>query len=165
MIRAPIALAALLLLASCQPPAVLVHAAFVGGALAFVAADPGDADIELCWNGAAVVDDRAEPAWQIEASGLGECRPVLPIFYGRTPPGASAAVAARPLEPGRLYLFLGGGGGGELEGAFALTRAGPKTIVHNVDPDSPAAADLRSRWWARRQARNPAPAIPASPEG
>jgi hypothetical protein len=151
MIRALSALAALLLLASCQAPNIPVHAAFIGNALAFVAADPDDSDIRLCWDGAVVVDDRAEPAWEIKAPGLGECRPVLPLFYGRTPPGASQAVAPRPVEPGRLYLFLGGGSDGELEGAFALSRAGGRTLVHNVDPQSPAAAELRSRWRARRE--------------
>lgn len=155
MIRTPLALAALVLLASCQAPRVLVHAAFIEGALAFVAADPDEGDVRLCWRSAVVVDDRAEPAWAIEAPGTGECRRALPIFYGRTPAGASAPTAPRPLEPGRLYLFLGGGGDGALEGAFAFSRSGGRTIVHNVDPDSPAAAELRSRWWARRSA--PAP--------
>lgn len=151
MIRTFSALASLLLLASCAPPQVLVHAAFIGQALAFVAADPDDSDIELCWEGAVVVDDRAQAAWSVESPGVGDCRPVLPIFYGRTPPGSSASVAARPLEPGRLYLFLGGGSDGDLKGAFAFTRSGSRTIVHNVDPESPAAAELRRRWWARSQ--------------
>ena len=157
MLRALSALAALLLLGSCAPPQVVVHAAFIGSALAFVAADPEDADVRMCWNGAVVVDDRVEPVWQITAPGLGECRPVLPVFYGRTPQGASATLAPRRLEPGRLYLFLGGGSDGSLGGAFALSRAGERTIVHNVDPESTAAADLRARWWARRNAPAPAP--------
>ncbi|HEX8572853.1 MAG TPA: hypothetical protein VF759_08885 [Allosphingosinicella sp.] len=151
MNRAIAALAALFLLASCQAPNILVHAAFVGGALAFVAADPDDSDVRLCLQDAVVVDDRAEPAWEVEAPGLGECRPVLPIIYGRTPEGASAKVAPRRIEPGRLYLFLGGGSDGQLEGAFAFSRAGRRTTVRNVDPESPEARALRSRWWARRQ--------------
>lgn len=150
MVRAVAALLALAALASCAAPRVVVHAAFLGDALAFVAADPGESAIRMCWNEAAVVDDRGEPVWRLEAPGLGECRPVLPLYYGRTPPGASPAVAPRRLEPGRLYLFDGGGSDGSLAGAFALTRAGGRTIVHNVDPDAPAAADLRSLWWARR---------------
>lgn len=41
---------------------------------------------------------------------------------------------------------------GALGGAFALSRAGGRTVVRNVDPDSPPAADLRTLWRARRSA-------------
>jgi len=141
---APLLLAPLL--GSCQPPEILVHAAFVEGALAFVSAKGGDGG-NHCWKDAVVVDDSLKPAWSFTHPGLGECRGVLPIFYGRPPRGGSTAVAPRPLEPGRLYLFVGDATA-ELSGAFALSRAGRGLVVHNVDPDSPAADALRRRWRA-----------------
>ena len=58
---------AALLLASCQPPHILVRAAFVGGRLAFVAADPGEGESGFCWKDAAVVDDSARAAWRFTA--------------------------------------------------------------------------------------------------
>ena len=141
-------LPAALLLASCQPPQVLVRAAFLDGALAFVSAKEGDGG-NFCWREAAVVDDTLRPAWRFTASGLGECRGLLPLFYGRPPAGARSPAPARPLEPGRLYLFVGDATA-QVSGAFALSRAGNGLVVHNVDPDSPAAAALRRRWWASR---------------
>jgi hypothetical protein len=150
---APLAFAALL--ASCQPPEIVVEAAFVGGALAFVAADRGDPGGGLCWKEAVVVDDELRPAWRFTAPGTGECGRLLPLFYGRAPAGADMATSPRPLEPGRLYLFLGDATAG-VRGAFTLSRAGRGRVVHNVDPDSPAAAELRRRWWASLR-RAPAP--------
>ena len=144
-------LAALLLaplLASCQPPEIAVRAAFFGNALAFVAADPGDADAQGCWSEGAVVDDGLRPVWRFRGPRTGQCRNLFPIVYGRAPDGAETAVAASALEPGRLYLFIGDATAG-VSGAFALTRAGSARIVHNVDPDSPAADLLRQRWWRR----------------
>lgn len=137
-------------LASCQPPDIRVHAAFIGGALAFVSAKGGDGG-NFCWKDAAVVDDGLRPAWRFTASGTGDCGPLLPLFYGRAPAGAEPAAPARPLEPGRLYLVVGDATA-SVSGAFALSRAGNGRIVHNVDPDSPAAAELRRRWWAKLRA-------------
>ena len=152
---APLLLAPLL--ASCKPPDVRVHAAFVAGALAFVPAKGGDGG-NFCWQEAAVVDDSLRPAWRFTAQGTGECKGILPVFYGRVPDGAVAAAPARPLEPGRLYLFVGDATA-SVSGAFALSRAGKGRIIHNVDPDSPAAAELRRRWWASLRTT---PAAPAS---
>ena len=150
MIRALAASAAFLLLGSCQGPDIVVEAAFVGNRLAFVAADPGETGDGSCWNGALVVDDRLEPVWQTDSPADGTCRWVLPLIYGRAPPGDSTLVAARRLEPGRLYLFLGDTSW--LVAAFALSRAGDRTIVHNVDPESIPASDLRVRYWRRHKA-------------
>ena len=148
------------LLASCKPPNVLVRAAFIEGALAFVSAEGGDGG-NFCWKEAVVVDDTLRPAWQFTAPGTGECRGLLPVYYGRAPDGAVAAAPARPLEPGRLYLFLGDATA-EVSGAFAISRTGRGRIVHNVDPRSPAAAELRRRWWASLAAPAAAPAANAS---
>ena len=150
---APLLLAPLL--GSCKPPDILVRAAFVEGALAFVSAEGGNGGT-LCWSDAAVVDDSLRPAWRFTAPGTGECNGVLPVFYGRAPAGAADDVRARPLEPGRLYLFVGDATA-TLTGAFAISRAGNGRIVHNVDPDSPAATALLRRWRASRSAW-PAPA-------
>lgn len=137
------------LLGSCQPPEIVVHAVFLGNALAFV---PGDGDdAALCWKEGLVVDDSLKPSWRFAASGTGECRGLFPLVYGRPPAGAGDLEAPRSLEPGRLYLFEGNVVG-PVSGVFALSRAGRGLIVHNVDPDSPAAAALRERWWARRYA-------------
>lgn len=136
------------LLASCQPPDFLVRAAFIGKALAFVAADPGDSDAAFCWSEGIVVDDSLRPVWRFTGPRTGECGRLFPLFYGRAPEGAETAIAASRLEPGRLYLFIGDATAG-VSGAFALTRAGGRRIVHNVDPGSPAAESLRQRWWRR----------------
>jgi hypothetical protein len=138
-------------LASCQPPGIVVHAGFIGGALAFVGADRGELGSGLCWKEAVVVDDTLEPAWRFTAAGTGECRSLLPLVYGRAPEGARTIAPARPPEPGRLYLFIGDATA-EISGAFALSRAGNGLVVHNLDPDSPAPAALRRRWRARLQA-------------
>jgi hypothetical protein len=138
-------LLAAILLASCQPSEVAVRAAFVGGALAFVAADRGDPNPALCWREAIVVDDRARPAWRFTAPRTGRCAGLFPLFYGRAPAGAETAVPAEPIEPGRLYLFIGDAVA-EAHGAFTITRAGSIRSIDDVDPDSPAAADLRRRW-------------------
>lgn len=137
------------LLGSCQPPEIVVHATFLQGALAFVPAD-GD-DVAMCWREGAVFDSSLEPAWRFTAPGTGECRGLFPLVYGRPPATASDAAPARPLQPGRLYLFVGDATG-SVSGAFAFSRTGRGTLVHNVDPDSPAAAALRERWWASRNA-------------
>jgi hypothetical protein len=153
-------LAALLLaplLASCQPPDIRVHAAFLGGALAFVAADRDDADSSFCWKDAAVIDDQAQPVWQFSDDGLSECRRLLPLFYGVAPDGSEGAAPAAPLEPGRLYILVGNATA-QVFGAFSLSRAGNGRLVHNVDPDSPIAVAIRDRWWER-------PRTPIEPPG
>lgn len=151
---APLLLAPLL--ASCQPPQYAVRAVFIGNALAFVAG-PGQADATGCWREGTVIDDSLRAVWGFRGSGTGECRNLFPIYYGRPPEGAGTAVPASPLEPGRLYLFVGDATG-EVSGAFALSRAGSARIVHHVDPDSPAADALRQRWW--RTGRRAAGAAP-----
>jgi hypothetical protein len=143
---APLLLAPLL--ASCQPPDIVVRAVFFGNDLAFVAADPGDSDSLHCWSGATVVDDRLRPVWQFTGPSTGDCRSLFPLYYGYAPEGALTPIEASRLEPGRLYLLMGDAGAG-ISGAFAFTRAGNARIVHNVDPESPAAAELRQRWWER----------------
>jgi hypothetical protein len=132
-------------LASCQPPQIVVHAAFIGRALAFVAAEPGEGEGGFCWKEAAVVDDSLRPAWRFTAPGTGECRALLPLFYGRPPAGADPSPPARRLETGRLYIVEGDATAG-ISGAFALSRSGKGVVVRNVDPESPAAAELRRRW-------------------
>ncbi|HEX8061900.1 MAG TPA: hypothetical protein VF535_01660 [Allosphingosinicella sp.] len=143
---APLLLAPLI--ASCQPPGIAVHAVFLGNALAFVAADSSYSDSTFCWGEATVVDDRLRPVWRFNGARSGECGKLFPLFYGRAPAGAETAIAASALEPGRLYLFIGDATA-EVSGAFALTRAGSARIVHDVDPDSPAAAGLRQSWWQK----------------
>ena len=133
------------LLASCQPPGIAARAAFIGNALAFVAADPGDG-AGSCWKQGTIVDDRLRPVWRFTAPGTGECRALFPLFYGRAPDGAETVTPAQRLEPGRLYLLIGDATA-DVSGAFALTRAGSALIVHNVDGGSPAAEALRQRWW------------------
>lgn len=145
---APLLLAPLL--ASCQPPEFAVRAAFFGNALAFVAADPGESEAVGCWREGIVVDDGLRPVWGFRSPGTGECRRLFPLLYGRAPEGAETSVPASRLEPGRLYLFVGDATAG-VSGAFALSRAGGARIVHNVDPDSPAADSLRQRWWSRTE--------------
>jgi hypothetical protein len=161
---APLLLAPLL--ASCQPPGIAVRAAFFGNALAFVAADPGDSDSSFCWSQATVVDDGLRPVWRFTGARTGDCRALFPLYYGRAPEGAETAVPAKRLEPGRLYLFIGDATAG-VSGAFALSQAGRARIVHNVDPDSPAAAELRELWWQKTNpgiADDPPPAAaPAGP--
>jgi hypothetical protein len=143
------------LLASCQPGELVVRAAFVGDALVFVAADPGEAESSFCWKDVIVVDDSLDPAWRFSAAGTGECR-LFPLIYGRAPAAVETSQPARAIEPGRLYLFIGDATA-PVSGAFAISRSGDRRIVHNVDPDSPAAAALRQRWRQRR----PGPASPA----
>ena len=146
---APLLLAPLL--GSCQPGEIRVHAAFLDNALAFVPAERGDWSATLCWREGIVVDDSLQPKWRFTAPGTGECKRPFPLLYGRAPAGAENAVAPRPLEPGRLYLFVGDATV-SVPGAFALSRAGRGTLIHNVDPDSPAAAALLKRWRARSRA-------------
>lgn len=146
MVRRVLPLLLAPLLASCQPADIAVRAVFLGNALAFVAADPGDADSNWCWSEGAVVDDELRPVWRFTGPTTGECHRLFPLVYGRAPNGAKTAVKAAPLEPGRLYLFIGDATA-SLSGAFALSRAGKARIVHHVDSDSPAAAALRERWW------------------
>jgi hypothetical protein len=143
---APLLLAPLL--GSCQPGDIRVEAAFIGRALAFVAAEGGNGGDGFCWKDATVVDDSLRPAWRFTAPGTGECRSLLPLFYGRPPAGADAGAPARPLEPGRLYLFVGDATA-NVSGAFILGRSGKGLLIRNVDPGSPAAAELRRRWWAK----------------
>lgn len=144
------------LLASCQPPEYRVRAAFVGNALVFVAADPGDADAVGCWREGTVVDDALRPVWGFSGPGTGDCRELFPLFYGRPPAGTEVAVRESRLEPGRLYLFVGNATAG-VSGAFSFTQSGRTRIVHNFDPDSPAADSLRERWWQKRASPPPAP--------
>lgn len=155
---APLLLAPLL--ASCQPPNHEVRAVFLGEALAFVAADPGAADATGCWREGTVVDDMLRPVWRFSGTGTGDCRKLFPLVYGRAPEGTRTAVAAGRLDSGRLYLFVGDATG-EIQGAFAFTRAGPARIVHNVDPGSPAAHSLRERWWKRSPGIDDSPPPPA----
>jgi hypothetical protein len=138
------------LLASCQPPEYRVRAAFVGNALAFVA-DPGEADAVGCWRQGTVVDDRLRPVWSFSGPGTGECGKLFPLFYGRPPAGTETAVRPSRLEPGRLYLLIGDATAA-VSGAFSFTQSGSTRIVHDVDPDSPAADSLRTRWWRQRSA-------------
>ena len=159
-IFAPLLLAPLV--ASCQPPEFEVRAAFIGNALAFVAADSGDSDAAACWREGTVVDDSLRPVWKFAGPRVGECGALFPLFYGRAPEGAETVTRPMPLEPGRLYLFIGDATAG-VSGAFATTRAGNSRIVHNVDPDSPAADALRRRWW-EQAARRPEPAAGARAE-
>ncbi|HEX8623560.1 MAG TPA: hypothetical protein VF782_00635 [Allosphingosinicella sp.] len=149
MIRrlAPLLLA--LPLASCQPPDLAVRAAFFGNALVFVAADPGDSDSTGCWREGTVVDDSLQPVWRFSGPGTGQCRTLLPLYYGRAPEGARTAIPAGRLEPGRLYLFIGHATA-EVHGAFAFTRAGECPDRHNIDSRSRAADSLRARWWQRK---------------
>jgi hypothetical protein len=162
---APLLLAPLL--ASCQPPGITVHAAFFGNALAFVAVDPGDSSSVFCWSGGTVIDDRLRPVWQFTGPRTGECGKLFPLYYGQAPEGAVTAVPASPLEPGRLHLFIGDATA-EVSGAFAIIEAGSARIVHNVDPDSPAAAELRERWWRKTRpgiADDPPPAATETDAG
>lgn len=131
-----------------------MHAIFIGGRLAFVAADQDQADSRFCWKDAVVVDDRLQPAWQFTAPGTGECGRILPLSYGRAPAGATTTVRARRLEPGRLYILIGDATA-SVDGAFSFSRAGDRVRAHNVDPDSPSATAVREAWWRARQ--NPAP--------
>ena len=133
------------LLASCQPSEIAVRTVFLGGALAFVSADPRDPNPALCWREAILVDDGLRPVWRFTAPRTGRCAGLFPLFYGRAPAGAETAIPAAPIEPGRLYLFVGDATA-EASGAFSLERAGSRRAVHNLDPASPAAAGLRERW-------------------
>jgi hypothetical protein len=154
------------LIASCQPPEIVVRAVFFGNALAFVAADPGHSGSSFCWSEATVVDEGLRPVWRFAGPRTGGCGKLFPLFYGRAPGGAETAIPASPLEPGRLYLFIGDATAG-VSGAFAFTQAGRARIVHNVDPDSPAAAELRRRWWQKTRpgiVDGPPPAAPG-PDG
>ena len=133
------------LLGSCQPPDIVVRAAFLGNALVFIPVDPGDSDSLWCWNDATVLDDRLRAAWQFNG-GSGACRTLFPLYYGRAPEGAQTAIKAARLEPDRLYLLIGSATAG-VYGAFSLTRAGNLWTVHNVDPESPGPNALRQAWW------------------
>jgi hypothetical protein len=155
---APLLLAPLI--ASCQPPEIVVRAAFLGNALAFVAADSGETGSAFCWKEAAVVDDALRPVWAFAGPGTGDCRRLFPLFYGRAPDGAETRVGAGRLEPGRLYVLVGDATAG-VSGAFALTRSGNVWIVHHVDPESPPADSIRRRWW-NRGAAGPAGDRPAA---
>lgn len=146
---APLLLAPLI--ASCQPPNLAVRAVFLDNALAFIAADPGNSDSTFCWSEGTVVDDSLRAVWRFTGPRTGECGKLFPLYYGRAPKGAEMAIPALPLEPGRLYLFVGDATA-EVSGAFAFTRAGSARIVHNVDSRSPAADALRQRWWQRAAA-------------
>jgi hypothetical protein len=152
---APLLLAPLI--ASCQPPELTVRAAFIGKHLVFVAVDGGDSDSTGCWREGVVVDEGVRPVWRFTGPGAGECRKLFPLLYGRAPAGTRTAIEASSLGHGRLYLFIGDSTGA-VSRAFAFSRAGSARIVHNVDPDSPAAASLRERWWKRT-----APGIDDSP--
>lgn len=134
------------LLAGCPAPDVPAEAAFVNGRLAFVA--PNGGEPTGCWQQGAVIGESLRPAWQFSGPGTGTCGPLFPLIYGDAPAGTHTEVAAAKLEPRRLYLLLGDVTG-EVSAAFALSRAGGRTMVRNVDPDSPAAAELRRRWWSR----------------
>lgn len=142
------------LLGSCQSPAVTARAVFIDGRLAFVDAE-GEDHPSWCWRGGVVIDDRLQPLWRFERSPSGKCGPLFPLFYGRAPDNGSGTDAVR-LEPGRLYLLLGDATA-EVEAAFAFSRAGKGLIVHNVDPDSPAAAALKQRYWSQPPKYPPLP--------
>jgi hypothetical protein len=146
---APLLLAPVL--ASCQPPDLAVRAEFLGNALAFVAADPGNSDSSFCWSEGTVIDDSLRVVWRFTGPRTGECGTLFPLYYGQAPKGSETAIPASRLEPGRLYLFIGDAAA-DVHGAFAFTRAGSARIVHNVDPGSPAADALRQRWWQRNAA-------------
>lgn len=144
------------LLGSCQPPDILVRAVFFGNALAFVAVDSGDSESIYCWREGAVVDASLRPAWQFGGPAKGDCRKILPIHYGRPPEGTDTSAGPARLEPGRLYL-LTGNAVAHVRGAFSFTRSGDVWMVHNVDPDSPAAAAIQQAWWNRRNHAPPEP--------
>lgn len=154
MLRAVLPLALVPLLASCQPPDILVRAAFIGNALVFVAADPGESGSIHCWKEGAVIDHRLRPAWQFAGPGTGDCRALFPLHFGRAPDGTETTTGPARLEPGRLYLFIGNATA-EVHGAFSFTRSGDVWMVHEIDPDSPAAAALRKAWWERPRPGRP----------
>jgi hypothetical protein len=156
---APLLLAPLL--ASCQPPNLAVRAEFRDNALVFVAADPGNSDSTFCWSEATIVDDSLRPVWRFTGPRTGDCGKLFPLYYGRAPEGSETAIPASPLEPGRLYLFVGDATA-EVSGAFAFTQAGSARIVHNVDSRSPAAESLRQRWWQRNPGIDDNPPPPAA---
>lgn len=154
MFRAFAGGACLFLLSACAPPEIEVHAVFIAGRLAFVAADQDQADSRLCWKDAAVVDDRLQTVWEFTAPGTGECGRILPLHYGRAPAGATTTAGPGRLEPGRLYILIGDATA-SVDGAFSFIRAGDRVRAHNVDPDSPSATAVREAWWRARQ--KPAP--------
>lgn len=139
------------LIASCTLPDIVAAATFIGDELAFVAADPGDADTESCWTQAAIIDDALVPVWEFsERRRSEECGRIFPLFFGQAPAEALATTPPQPLRPGRLYLLIGHATH-NVYGAFALIRAGDRSIIHNVDPDSFPASELRRRWQERNQ--------------
>jgi len=161
MIRPVLALLLLApLLGSCQRPEIEVRAAFLDDVLVFVAADPGDADAEGCWTGLTIVDDSARRAWEFSAA---HCDRLFPYRVG-TPLSTDRLRRGLGLETGRLYIVTGEtSGSASVSGAFALSRAGDRLIVHNVDPASPAARAVRSRFWQSGQAAAPVAAPAAAP--
>lgn len=124
-----------------------VKAAFIGGRLAFVSERGSPQEPPWCLEDFAVGSDQGEIAWAIEDApygGEGKCAAGFPLIYGRAPPGAKQAVAARPLRLRELYVITGFGGD-PYRGAFVLFRDGRRLSVVNIDPDMPAALAARER--------------------
>lgn len=123
-----------------------VKAAFIGGRLAFVS-ERDTREPPWCLEDFAVGGQQGEIAWAIEDApygGEGKCGAGFPLIYGRAPPGAKQAVAARPLRLRELYVVTGFGGD-PYRGAFVLFRNGRRLSVVNIDPGMPAALAARGR--------------------
>ncbi|MET1113201.1 MAG: hypothetical protein ABWX67_16915 [Allosphingosinicella sp.] len=154
---APLLLAPLL--ASCQPPEILVRAGFIGNALVFIPVDSDDNDSIWCWREAAVLDGGSRPAWRFEGSRTGDCNALFPLSYGRAPEGGETVAKPARLEPDRLYVLVGNATA-EVYGAFSLRQEGTLWTVDNVDPYSAAAVSIRQAWWDRPMPGGPDPAQP-----
>lgn len=147
-LRIAAGLAALLALGSCSY-SYLVRAVFIEGALAFVGGDPGRG--APCLSEFVLLDDRGRSVWHLAwpaDRGADPCRD-FPLVYGRTPAGARAAVAAKPIAQGRLYVVYSDDG---LEGAFRHLVEGRTRRLVNSDPHEPEARWALDRHHALQQA-------------
>lgn len=143
------ALAALLLLSSCSPPAPVIRARVVNGQIVFEAIQrarwwfqrdhPDNLRVDRL-----MVYGRAGATWVIERRRDGDCGGVgytFPVTYGHLPLCFVERLHATALRPGILYRISTEGGGPSSEGYFRIA----------LTVDNPAEEAVRNdieRWPA-----------------
>ena len=115
-----------------------VTAAFIGDRLTFLADFPKT----KCGINFQVRAEDKKPLWAFTTldNASDQCPPRFPLEYGHAPANSQVDTPAVPLRLGQVYVIEGGGGAGELNGAFVLYAGGGKISVRNLPPNSEAAS-------------------------